>query len=40
MHLDLRMEHYEFVRRQATFLEREFGLTPPWPATSGQKPED
>ncbi len=35
----LRMEYRDFVHRQATFLEREFGLTPPWPASSGQKPE-
>lgn len=36
----LRRDHGDFARRQAVFLEREFGLTPPWPATTGAKTEN
>lgn len=31
---DLRTTYGDFSRRQASFLKREFGLSPPWPAVS------
>ncbi len=37
---ELRRAHGDFARRQVAFLQREFGLSPPWPSGAGPRPED
>lgn len=37
---ELRRAHGDFARRQAAFLRREFGLTPPWPSGAGPRPDE